>query len=964
MSLAATPRATVAVLRGLIDEARRKDYTHGAFAVRAQPVWTDADTFVHEGTTVRVVPCISSLAVREALLEQEPGTWLVVLTDRTEEDLGYGLLAHLLWNRLRTPDPWAILRQGFAATGLDPALTAAPGGRDLAAGILAVAPREPERWPPAPAGTLTRDHAFGAVAARILGLSGPGGATPDAAAVLDWSASTEAAAAVAALRGDAGDVLADALLDWLADRTGAQGPFVRHLLRSGDLRDVVPLGLVVDVLQGAGGAAGSSGQLAREAMVRLEARLGGRSPDPTAARAWAADASSAARRLIADPDRRADQDRVLARADELLTGCQAGRLAVRSLELPSALTMRLDALGESLRTATAHLTDSGDAERAARTDLDAPLVVPEAAAAVEAAWAAVQQHRLWSPVDRRATATIAAVRLVRWLAGPAALGRSPGGPGIAGPTRRQLDADAWVDSAVHDAERGVGDAELGAALAAVLAAARLRRRTHDLRFAVALTDHTRAEHPLPAGGSVQHLEDALPRLVLPLARTASTLLLVLDGMSAAVATEVIGAATATDTGWSEALWREAGERVAALAVLPTLTRVSRASLFCGELQVGEQQVEQTGFAALTGALGIGSRLFHKKDLDTSRPGHELAAEVAAAVDDVDRLPLVACVLNTIDDALDRSDPGGTDWNLGTIRHLRPLLDRARLAGRVVVMTSDHGHVIERRAGTGRTFPDTSSGRSRAASSGPAGEGEVLVEGRRVLDHGGRAVLAVDELLRYGPIKAGYHGGGNPAEVVVPVAFLVPGAVPEGVDLLALAPPQEPAWWDGPATVGAVPAVPVGVREPAPAAAAQAKGRGRQPVPDGSPTLFDVSAAEPAASVRPAPVAGTGTLFAPLADAVVSSPVYATQKRLAGRGVLGDEQIAALLTGLLGAPGQRLGQTQVASALRIPPAMFRGALAQVQRLLNVEGYTVIGLDVDGSTTVLDEALLREQFGVAG
>ena len=47
-------------------------------------------------------------------------------------------------------------------------------------------------------------------------------------------------------------------------------------------------------------------------------------------------------------------------------------------------------------------------------------------------------------------------------------------------------------------------------------------------------------------------------------------------------------------------------------------------------------------------------------------------------------PLVTCVLNTIDDALDRSDPGGTSWGADTVKHLDPLLERARHAGRTVI----------------------------------------------------------------------------------------------------------------------------------------------------------------------------------------------------------------------------------------------------------------------------------------
>ena len=43
-------------------------------------------------------------------------------------------------------------------------------------------------------------------------------------------------------------------------------------------------------------------------------------------------------------------------------------------------------------------------------------------------------------------------------------------------------------------------------------------------------------------------------------------------------------------------------------------------------------------------------------------------------------------------------------------------------------------------------------------------------------------------------------------------------------------------------------------------------------------------------------------------------------------------------------------------------MLRGAVLHVQRLLNVEGYPVLRVDADGATVILDEALLREQFGI--
>ena len=51
------------------------------------------------------------------------------------------------------------------------------------------------------------------------------------------------------------------------------------------------------------------------------------------------------------------------------------------------------------------------------------------------------------------------------------------------------------------------------------------------------------------------------------------------------------------------------------------------------------------------------------------------------------------MVNTIDDALDRSDPGTIVWSDETIVAVRDLLSLAQ--DRVVVLISDHGHVVDR-----------------------------------------------------------------------------------------------------------------------------------------------------------------------------------------------------------------------------------------------------------------------------
>jgi hypothetical protein len=935
-----TTVATPPVIVALLDQAREKDYKSGVLGVRAQPRWDGPARFGHQDVPVRVMPCVSALAVREALLARERGTWLVVLTDRDDSDLGAGVLSHLVWHRLRTPDPWDAVRQRFAASGIDPALTTAPNHREIAVGLLSAT--RPTGWPPAPGGVLTRDHALGAVARMHLGLGGDADAV-DAATVLQWSTDRATLDRIADLRVHAGDPLTDATLEWIGQRSAAAGGPLRQLLVSGEVGDALPLGLVAGLLVKARG--GAEAQIAHDALIRLEARLGSVARDRRALEIWGRDAEDVAVDLLEHREQRAVGERVVVRAEALLHGLQADPLAAGSDLLPAGITARLGRLAAALR-------DGADQARArAARSADHPLMWAEELTAIEDTWSAVSTHRL-ADTDRRRPAFEAAVRLARWLGQDTVTG-----PELADLVRRHLEQDAWIDSAVNAATAGVGEPELGSALHAVLAVARHRRDAHDHEFARALAEHTRddpAPEPVTWGRryrGVRHVEDLLPDIVARLAATAPVLVLVMDGMTVGVAAVVVGELLErTADGWAEALLPGEESRCAALAVLPTLTAVSRTSLLSGDLSVGEQPEERKGYTELARAHGLaGAALFHKGPLDTSRPGHDFADEVAAAIDNVDRTPLVTCVLNAVDDSLDRSDPAGTRWGMETVRHLAPLLERARRAGRVVVVTADHGHIVERRDGEQRTYAGISSARSRPADGPPPGAGEVLVAGRRVLRHNGRAVLAVDERLRYGPLKAGYHGGAAPAEVVVPVCVLLPGVVPEGAPL-RLAPPQEPPWWTEPDHISGS-----GQTD----AAREARATATRPV-----RKQRITAEQDALfgdQQRPTPSEPLDGPHA-IADAVVGSAVYAAQRRIVGRVAVSDESVRTLLAELLAA-SNRLPAKRAAAALQVTPVALRGAFAHVARLVNVEGYPVVRIDADGTTVVLDAALLREQFEVA-
>ena len=52
------------------------------------------------------------------------------------------------------------------------------------------------------------------------------------------------------------------------------------------------------------------------------------------------------------------------------------------------------------------------------------------------------------------------------------------------------------------------------------------------------------------------------------------------------------------------------------------------------------------------------------------------------------------VINAIDDLLSKEDQIDIAWKSDRIKVLQPILQAAQTAGRSVVITSDHGHVIQ------------------------------------------------------------------------------------------------------------------------------------------------------------------------------------------------------------------------------------------------------------------------------
>jgi len=119
------------------------------------------------------------------------------------------------------------------------------------------------------------------------------------------------------------------------------------------------------------------------------------------------------------------------------------------------------------------------------------------------------------------------------------------------------------------------------------------------------------------------------------------------------------------------------------------------------------------------------------------------------------------------------------------------------------------------------------------------------------------------------------------------------------------------------------------------------------------TLFDVGEA------ASTPASGAQSL----GEQVAASAMLAAQRQFARRAP-GDEQVAVLIDGLAMAGG-KVPAAVAAELVGEPVFRMAGYLAQVARLLNVDGYRVIGEADGGRTVELNLELLRQQFlGGAG
>lgn len=893
---------TLNQIKAEVAALRRRKPIERPVGIRSSSKWMGERVNADGDTTYIIEQCDSPLALRLALRDQTaaPGQNVrLLVTSLPDDQISPDIFSRLHKPRLLSLDPWVLVQQQFAAEAIDPRLTGTSWLADAAIEYLGGRPRTVSK-----SGVLDADTLWRELLRSMLGLDAE---VPDLPALFRWSLDASNVRRLKALPTQArSDTEA-----WLQSRAGDAAEFVFAVVDKSDRPDSVPLAIAAGVLVDEDAPAS-----AERALGRLEGLwFGNRRLGVEILRRAAGEAAALVLSYVQDP---AERGRIFARAEQMLGEVDGSALAHLSPILPLGYTQRLGAFAEATRRfSEGSVTELSGITKAAQR---------------------VRKHDQ-AAVDSHALERIdMATRLARWL-------RQERGTPVSAVSLKDAAVEymavgGFVDWARTSLGRTAASRELSDAVATIRSAATREQERRAGAFGRLLTAATAT---LGAPADLLFVENVLDVVVTPLARATPVLLVVLDGMSAAVSRELVAKVTERD--WAEVIEQDRSEPRFALATIPSETKYSRASLLAGRLATAPVD-EKSAFAAHRGLMeactaGAGPILFTKGDLTGDSLDTLVRPEIAST-----RRKVVAAIVNAIDDHLARADQVGVRWSLDTLDVLAALLHEARAAGRMVILVSDHGHVLE----NGSTARVTEGGeRWRPNDGTPLASDELAIQGQRVLSPGNQLVSTWSEAVRYiAPTKRGYHGGLNPQEMIIPITMLVSAGAANPPVGWTYAPAASPAWWFEDGTTNRP-------GTPSQQASASATLSGM---------LFDKhqeTAVQPAAAAGPIP--SSAHVLPAWIQRLFGTEVFASQKQLVRLGYPGDDILKQLI-GTLDERGGRVTQPALSQSLNYAAFRLPSLLAIARRLLNVDGYQVLAVETDSESVVLDKPLLLLQFGLEG
>lgn len=955
-----------------------------------------------EGTDVTVALPISSLALREQLAmhtrNDDKKPRLVLLLPQDATLLADDVRVRLYRREARRINPWRTLSERLGVTQLDPRL--ANQQRWLAEALVDIWPTVEKRI--SVGKMLYFDNAWRAL---TLGWLGFGAERLSLETLFAWSLDLRSKPlGRMAGKHNVPVVLLENLDQWFNSYLGGAAVVVNAICLRNDVdkfqlaaRDLLPVGLVAALLHNAGDCEIVAQPLDADRLLRARLQferdyLNNQEFSGTANAQLAAFGSTATgyvQLLLSqnengggavsgasgsEPALPASLQEVLQRAGDILNELTVSELAVYSDLLPLGYTQRLNRLAELLESVVTPLDQAtNDSTTTSSTALNT-----QAWLEVEAAMDALRVHHFRDePQYQRA---LGALRLARWLCN--SQHESSTTSDLITIIREYRDNGGYVDALRNRLWMGDSNEALRSVATHLLQLAGDRRETANQNFGLELAPLAGGDN-WPAGSNdVVYIENAVEQLVAPVASQHPVLLLVMDGMSQADWREL--SLKRLDGRWIEYQQLDDASNATTthstclIAALPSVTRVSRHALFSGKLEAGGGDDESRHFARHPSMRGVTTTrtpaiLFHQGDLRS--PGEAgLSTEVRDAITDATQR-VVAVVVNVIDDQLSSNAQLSSHWSLDDLPEVQQLLDAAREGDRLVILTSDHGHVRGHATQRSDTADAASAERYKPGTSSPT-NGEVKLTGRRVVQPDNCVVVPWTETLRYAKPRKGYHGGVSLQEMVIPFAVYGSPAKTPQITGWHEAPSQLPDWWHSPIEIDAGDADEKPDRsDQAIAAEPTALGRKTRRGDDRTEDLFgdlvvvsdtpktDVEKAgeEVATTGADAEVNRADVTVASWLAGLLESPVYATQRKRNHRRALDEATLIALLQ-CLDERGYQVMENELAQAIGKPRARLGGIVAGARRLLNVDGYDILSFDAPSRTLRLNHKQLLLQFGL--
>jgi hypothetical protein len=890
-------------LQAQIDNLRQRDKGQirsvgSHYALQSEGTWTGASTLSidRDGSreVMEIYSCRSDLEMRESLLKADSAERsAILLCSMDARTVSEDLLSRLVGGRIHPPRTREVVASYFQVKDkrIDPRILR---DRPLVRALIEHAPAH--GYQPSAAGTLTLDQAWSNLLAIVTG-------TPiqneSALSLLRWSLDDGSRAALKNLDDD----VKESFAQWLGRNDDRLSPLMWQTMEVGHGENLVPFGFLLDLIYHPTEGQHESHVLARGQLKQL---LGGRSIDRSEGRQW----HSAVQTLMSrdrDSLSRDQRDLLSSSLDSLLNHFHLSERAYLSNESALGLEQRYQRAAADLVLAMTKKTNKALKEAVTQVSL-------------------VKEHRLASADPAQLTRLEMAQRLVQWLQNEGIAAEAESLSSLAQYYRNE---GSLVDQAAHHLRQSDLLRPVQEAYQKILKRVQTRMTAATKNFGSKLQSWTKKE-----GRSNRDLlcvEDVLKEAVVPLAKEEPVLILVLDGMSVAVFQRLLE--QLLNQGWMEIGSKDQHLPRPVIAALPSITAISRRALFLGELNSQKQGTEEACFRdndlLHRGVKSASKAVLHRKGALFDKESGSLSGEVRDDLSDK-RKKVVGIVVNAIDDHLDSGSQDNRVWDLDNINPLHEILSECREANRWIVFISDHGHVLDYGSKMLKSQKEGRGDRFRVPD-GRLEDGELEMSGARVKNGYGedKVILALDSDHRYGKDKRGYHGGANPQEVIIPLAFLAPAEtekLPDGWQNISL---NLPDWWQLEGTAKLV--------ETTRPTRTKAK-----EIDNGELDLFQTTqSAESLGSI------------------LVASEIFTAQMTQVAARRLNQAQVEALVN-LLDEAGGRMSRGKLAEGLKLPPFRIDGLVRTASKVLNIDGYEALSLDLSTETVILDTTILCAQF----